>query len=63
VADADHQHPQERSSVGRNRVTVAVDLRRGHARELPHQSDLRDAVQAARVQQREAGVTVLAGRA
>jgi hypothetical protein len=41
---------------------VAVDLRHGQARALPEQSDLRDAVEAAREQQKRAGVRILTRR-
>ena len=52
-------HPQEHSSAGRNRIVVAVDLRRGRVRELADPAEFRDAVQAARKSQKHAGVTVL----
>jgi hypothetical protein len=61
---APDRHPEERSSARHNRKVVAVDLRRGRAsaRELPSQADLRDAMQVAREQQRDAGIALLSSR-
>jgi hypothetical protein len=57
--------PEKGSTAGRNHKAVLVDLRRGgrrDARELPSQAELRDAVQAARQQQRAAGITIGSSR-